>query len=50
MNGSKIQSPDMGIGGQTLKHWFQKMVKFYAFLKKSTEFISMSNFVKRYGT
>ena len=31
----------MGIGGQNLNNWFHRMVKFFAFFKKSTEFISM---------
>ena len=31
----------LGIGGQNLNNWFQRMVKFYPFLKKSMEFISM---------
>ena len=32
---------EMGIGGQNFNNWFQRMVKFYAFLKRSTEFISI---------
>ena len=41
LGGREFFHGKIGIGGQNPNNWFQRIVKFYAFLKKSTEFISM---------